>query len=427
MLNPWVESEIQKLDAVLLAKPNLGLQYLSTSNRQAHLFNGVPRYETICEQHTFFIDVLKQTNVHVLFIDDLLAETLTNKDARFWLAEQLLSYMASADLYDKIQKKLFDIDAKLLSQYLIAGLQLTDLFTEMGNNYFEKDNFLLPPLTNNYFTRDTSTWLFDGVVIAAMKYPIRNREALLLSCIYRFHPKFNYKKPCKIWFDGSLLKYADLHIEGGDLILINKDILLIGCSERTNKNAITVLAKTLFAHTNIKTIIVPELPKERYCIHLDMIISMVNYNTFCLAKNIVSNIRTVWEISRNDYDLNFEIELSNNLIASLEKNLGTAIELISLDNNHERNEQLTCANNLLTISPGTVISYEQNSNINKLMQDKGIRVITIPGSQLILGHGGTHCMSCPVVRESVEDIADQTGFIEQDNEFLTSNRVAIGS
>jgi arginine deiminase len=401
MYVPRIESEIHPLNCIFLAKPHYGLNNLNFLNYKEYLFNGFPSAEGINEQFAHFSNIFSIHGITTFFVEDLLTQTLEIPAARQWLVNKLFDHTQDTAFYHALRTGLYNLDSQTFANYLIGGSFLSQILKNF-TKYGKEDFLLFQPLPNIFFTRDTSSWLFNGVIISAMKYEIRKREALIMSCIYRFHQHFNQVTPCKIWFDGIEIADFEITLEGGDIMLLNKHVLLIGNSERTSLKAIQLIAKKLLQETEIKYVISPILPKTRNCIHLDMIMSMVNHHTFCLANGIVNLIETVWVYNLDQATNELERTQLPDLITSLQTYFHPESEFISFDEEQqEAAEQQTCANNLIAISPGTVISYEQNYFMNTKLRNAGIHVISIPSSYLLQGHGGTHCMSCPISRAEV--------------------------
>ncbi|MBU1558277.1 MAG: arginine deiminase, partial [Gammaproteobacteria bacterium] len=231
-----------------------------------------------------------------------------------------------------------------------------------------------------------------------MHWPARQRETLNLAVIYKFHPLFK-KASFETWYDGSDMEAHLPTVEGGDVLVLSKDCIAIGVSERSTPEAIETLAKRLFAKEDKQQIIAIEIPKERASMHLDTVMTMLDDHSFCIAFPC-ETIRA-WNLRPND-DGSLNVRKEKNVFNAIGKAIGREkLRLITLggDDFTEKREQWSDASNLLAISPGVVIGYERNVYTNKKLFNEGFDVISIPGSELGRGRGGARCMSCPIERE----------------------------
>ncbi len=402
-----IDSEIAPLRKVILHRPGLALHRLTPSNHDELLFDDILWPEKAAEEHAYFSATLESNDVEVYFLNNLLSETMENPEARDWVLRYILKRLyVESDFRGMLYEFLDNLSANDLAKHLIGGLTWGEMQIMCENlvcHFFEKHSFVLPPLPNHYFTRDTSCWIGKGVSINPMCKPARRGETINVAAIYKFHPMFA-DADFETWIDGSAIKQEFHSIEGGDVLVINKDCVLIGVSERTNPQTITTIAKKLFAAEDKKKVIAIEIPKTRASMHLDTIMTMVDHDAFCTAfSDDCTNIRH-WTLSPTNDNDHLLVRQGKNL----ETTLAEALDLkkirmleISEDKFIKEREQWTDGSNFLTIAPGKVIGYECNVHSNATLEKAGIEVIPIPGSELGRGRGGARCMSCPIERDEI--------------------------
>jgi arginine deiminase len=398
-----INSEIEHLREVIIHRPELSLQRLTPANCHNYLFDDVLWVEKAEEEHEYFQKVLTDHGVKVYLLHNLLKETMAIKKAREWLLHEVTRRLHYKSFLAEL---LFDFLMQLkndeLANYLIGGLTWQEAALPSKGlvcDTLYPDDFILPPLPNHLFTRDTSCWVGKGVSINPMHWMVRRGETLNLAAIYKFHPKFA-KADFEIWYDGSAGEYLP-SVEGGDVLILSKDCVAIGLSERTTPAAIEALAKRLFAKKDKQQIIAVEIPKDRASMHLDTVMTMLNYDTFCIAFPC-DTVRS-WSIRPGVNKDELVVDEEKDLFKAIAKSLDQkALNLITPggDAFTEKREQWTDASNLLALSPGVVIGYDRNVETNDKLKEEGIKVIPIPGSELGRGRGGARCMSCPILRSS---------------------------
>lgn len=400
-----VTSEVGKLKRVILSRPEAALERVTPDNCVEFLFDDILYAKAAEKEHTYFAGLLKKSGVEVLYMDELLEETLKIKEAREWVVKKVLaSYDHVLYSVKELHQKLMEMDAKRLAYHMIAGITSREAnLTNKGLQGFvcSPDDFILPPHPNQYFTRDPSCWIGNGVCINRMQFKVRRGESICFGAIYKYNPLFQ-NDGFNIWYDGT--EKDQFPIEGGDVLVISKNCVMIGFSERTNINGVEVLAQRLFKRAGIERIVLVELPKKRSCMHLDTVMTMIDRDAFCVAFKDF-NPRTFTVIPGYQ---------ENEIIVAEEKNLETALQralkinevrLFSVGDVEneiiQQREQWTDASNLLAIAPGKVIAYECNERTNKMLREAGIDVIETVGAELGRGRGGARCMSCPIEREAL--------------------------
>lgn len=399
----YVGSEVGRLKQVMVHHPDLALRRLTPSNCHELLFDDVLWVKKARQEHDVFVDTLREQGVEVLLFENLFRDILNIPKTREWvLSKRILNTLFGLPGSGELQAYLNNMTAEKLSMTLIGGLTRFELSQDMKGLVFAmlaKNNFVLPPLPNHLFARDTLECLYEGVVINSMSKPARQPEAIHLSAIYHFHPLFK-ESNTPLWLDATTLSPSAITLEGGDILVIGNRTLLVGMSERTSSQGIELLAQTLFNKNVVKEIIVIQLSHERSQMHLDTLLTMVNYDTFLMDNSLKDNIVS-WRI--------FPDEQNNLMTESCKdffKTIAIALDVPKInvlfnssDAFDASREQWDDGNNVLAIAPGVVIAYDRNVSTNTQLRKAGIEVITIPDSELSRGRGGPRCMSCPLERE----------------------------
>lgn len=399
-----VESEIAPLKKVIISNPQEAIRRIVPDNTQKYLFDDILYPEVAVKEHNIFAKILKENGVEVFFLEELLTEALKLEKARKWILQKIfvnfdfgLTFVQ--DLYDFLLK----ISPKQLCYYLVAGLTVKETkINDLGLMGYacSSDEFVLSPHPNHYFTRDPSCWIDGGVSINRMQYQVRRGEALNFAVVYKFHPMFT-KEKFHIWNDGS--EQDGFPLEGGDIFSLGKDFVMIGFSERTSLHGVETLAYRLFSKSNVKRILLVEIPKSRTTMHLDTIMTMVDENMFCVAFGDFAP--KCWTIrpggSAGDLVITEEKSLKTGLSRGLKTN---DLHIISVGETEDvfvqQREQWTDGSNVLALAPGVVVGYERNVKTNARLRAEGIKVLEIFGAELGRARGGARCMSCPIERRS---------------------------
>lgn len=398
-----VTSEVAKLKRVIINNPEPALERLTPDNCEKYLFDDILFAKEARREHDHFCNLLKENDVKVYYMHDLLVESLKNEAARKWLLGKVLaSYDFELKFVQSLYDFLFEMDPQTLTHHMLAGLTVRE--TKISNKGLigqvcSKDDFILPPHPNQYFTRDPSAWIGNGVCINRMQFKVRRGECLYFSAIYKYHPMFT-KEKFNVWYDGT--EGDHFSIEGGDILSISKECILIGFSERTSISGIESLAHRLFKKSDVNKIILVKLPKKRACMHLDTVMTMIDKNAFCVA--YANFDPKTYSISPAQDSSELIISEELNLQTALQRGLQTnEVRFISVGDIEsdiiQQREQWTDASNLLAIAPGKLIGYECNERTNKRLREEGFEVLEIFGSELGRGRGGARCMSCPIERE----------------------------
>ena len=399
-------SEIGKLNKVLLHKPGLELEALTPTTMERLLFDDIPFLKIAQEEHDLFTKILEDNGVEVIFYVDETAKALADAKIRTQFINEFLdlSDVKAAGLRESIIEFLMSMEPDKMVAKLIAGVKKTDLrhHEEVTSLYDIIENdypFVSDPMPNLYFTRDPGACVGNGLNLHHMSTPARRREALFLKYMFKYDRDFATEDN-KLWYD----IYEDYSIEGGDVLVLSKDVVAIGLSQRTTVDGIERFAKNLLPNSDYKKILVFDIPKSRAFMHLDTVFTMIDYDKFTIHPEIEGPL-SVYEITlgaNNELKFNAVKEELNKVLAR-ELNL-PAVDFIRCgggDMMASQREQWNDGSNTLCIAPGTVVTYERNYVSNELMEKKGIKVLTMPSSELSRGRGGPRCMSCPVNRDDL--------------------------
>ena len=403
-----VTSEIGKLKTVMLHRPGKELENLVPDYLERLLFDDIPSLQNAIKEHDAFAQIFKENGVEVVYLEDLTSESIVEKDIRNKFIDECLEEANITGEGSKETLKEFfeNFSNKELVDKMMAGVRKTELPNRIMRSLSDMIDhdypFILDPMPNLYFTRDPFAVIGNGVSINRMKTDTRNRETIFAKYIFNYHPKFkNSQVP--IWYNRDE-KYP---IEGGDILILNKNTLAIGISQRTNAIAVEKIAKNiLWSDSGFNTVLAFDIPKKRAFMHLDTIFTMIDYDKFTIHPEVEGPL-TVFSITKDS------TKKGNLTIEEQEKNLEDILkEYLNLDkvtlircggNNmvDAAREQWNDGSNTLAIAPGEIIVYDRNYITNNILKEHGIKVHELCGSELVRGRGGPRCMSMPFVREDI--------------------------
>lgn len=402
-----VFSEIGRLKKVLLHRPGKELENLMPDYLERLLFDDIPYLEEAQKEHDGFAQVLRDNGVEVVYLEDLAAESLTSQEIREAFIDE---YLDEADIRgtqtkEAIRKILLAIeDPKELIEKTMAGFQkveIPEIKDKELTDLVESDYpFAIDPMPNLYFTRDPFATMGNGVSLNRMYSDTRNRETLYAKYIFTHHPEYK-DADIPMVYDRS----ESTRIEGGDELVLSKDVLAVGISQRTDAASIEKLMKNVFdKHLGFKKVLAFEIANNRKFMHLDTVFTMIDHDKFTIHPEIEGDLRVFSVTPGQDGKLVIEEE-SGTLESILASNLGLpSVSLIRCGGGNivaAAREQWNDGSNTLTIAPGEVVVYDRNTVTNEKLEEAGIKLHKIRGSELVRGRGGPRCMSMPLVREDL--------------------------
>jgi arginine deiminase len=394
-----VYSEIGELKTVLLHRPGGEIENLIPEHLSRLLFDDIPFLKVARSEHDNFAKVLTDNGVEVLYVEDLVSEAIRDIEVKEAFLRDVIDESAinDSDAISRLQDYLKTLPNNHMIDKVIAGIRKKEIGLSEENDDYP---FIMEPMPNLYFTRDPFASIGRGITLNSMKNHIRHRETVFGKYIFKFHAEFKDSE-IPLWYNRD----EKFSIEGGDELILSKDVIAIGHSERTSVEAIKKVTKSLFeSGESFKTVLMFDIPKSRAFMHLDTVFTMIDYDKFTVHEGIEGNLK-VSAISYDHISKDIKIiEEEDSLERILSKYLNKDITLIRCgggDRVISRREQWNDGSNTLAIAPGTVITYERNYITNEILDKHNVKVISIPSGELSRGRGGPRCMSQPLYRNEI--------------------------
>ncbi|MBZ9621492.1 arginine deiminase [Clostridium sp. FP2] len=394
-----IYSEIGNLKTVLIHRPGEEIENLIPEYLERLLFDDIPFLKVAREEHDNFAKILQENGVETLYLENLVVEAVKDPKIKELFLDEVIDECGINEtrIITSLKDYLYSLSEKGMIDKVMSGIRKKEI--EIKEHYDEYP-FIMDPMPNLYFTRDPFACIGNGISLNSMKTKTRRRETVFGKYIFKYHPELK-DSGIPLWYDRNEI----YNIEGGDELILSKDVIAIGHSERTDKEAVISMAKNIFENgESFKTILIFDIPKTRAFMHLDTVFTMIDYDKFTVHPGIEGTLKvTAITYDHKNKELIFREE-EGSLEKILSNHLKKDITLIRCGGGDKviaGREQWNDGSNTLAISPGTVITYERNYVTNEILDKNNIKVLQMASSELSRGRGGPRCMSMPFYREDL--------------------------
>ena len=400
-----VHSEVGKLHRVIVHRPGPEMRRLTPTNAAELLFDDVPWTTRAAEEHDAFVSLMRNDyGIEVMLVDELLSEVMDDPAGRAYVLDRkIVEDEVGVNGVPEMRSWMDSLESATLVRYLIGGVTVGELprdFRSWATRAYGDHEFVLPPLPNQLFTRDSSSWIYGGVTINPKYSPARRKETLHLAAIYHHHPAFEGGDFEFWWGDPPEQDRGSATLEGGDVMPVGNGVVLIGMGERTTYQAVSQVAKALFDAEAADRVIAAKMPRDRASMHLDTVFTFCDRDLVTVYQPIIDTIQPISYYPAQD---GVEVVIEQRGWLDI---VSDALDLDHLrviptggDSFEQAREQWDDGNNVVALEPGVVIAYNRNEFTNARLREAGVTVLEIEGSELGRGRGGGHCMTCPVLRD----------------------------
>ena len=405
---PLVSSEIGRLRSVLVHRPGIEVARITPDNKEALLFDDLLWLERAQEEHDQFVELMVGRGVEVVYFDRLLADVLENADVRAQLVDEVITpAQCGPRVADRLRAALREVSVGRVVDVLVGGILESELEEQWGIDHLFADlitdwfHYVLRPLPNLLFMRDNAAWINDGLSLSVLAWPARVRESRYMQAIYRHHPRFK-DVDFPLWYGEKPDDAYPASIEGGDVLVLTAETVVIGVGERTVPAAVEILARRLFAGGLVKRVVVVHQRRERAVMHLDTVFTMVDVDKFNVFPGVLEkvDVHMMMPASQGGIDVVSEDGLLPALRSALGREDLTVVPTGG-DAIGRLREQWDDGNNTLALAPGVVVAYERNQETNRRLREAGVEVLELSASELCRGRGGSRCMTQPLLRDPI--------------------------